>query len=206
MIKEGVMRVKMVNAMVKLISEERGVVAMSNPSIATYRDLNCVEVMYCRKRQYNLARSFFTQMWIASTPQGPIIEDGYLCMDELADIACIISCPTLQEIKRIHSISTRDLQMLYTFYEYKADYVVQQMLKLPKSMEYEATFTFTPKPLIVVSAFTSNHYLGSFTVDLQGALTVVSATSSQLETELLGIKLLPSSTVIREEFRYELQS
>ena len=146
-----------------------------------YRDLNCADVFYTKGGTYFVARAFYTDAWISSRPIGPELSvDGYLSVDGVESIATIFTFDNSKSWMAFPPLPVELLKNVYKLVERQAISFISPVFGQYVELVTATKFTFTPTPSIIVTLCNSDGLLGTCTVQLDGSVQLLFATSSAI--------------------------
>lgn len=185
--------------LISLLKKEKISSIMKSVS-ASYRDLHCVDVFYVKDGQYYIARSFYTDAWLAPNPIGPLVaEEGYILADSLEDVAYVRSYGVdVARWKRVPSLTDKDVAKIYSAITDRARSFVESTLREYSSLIHTANFTFVPVPMTIVTLAVDGFFLGSISVDVYGHVSLIHKTNDNLDRLILRVNATTAKSMYKE--------
>lgn len=155
----------------------------------SFKDITHIRVVFAQDQQFFIADSYYTGTWIGPTPLGPTVSerDDYLfaLADTLEDVATVISCGSMEEVRKYPGLSERDLKAFYSALNVKAWNFVIELFGMYAGFVHSVDFTFTPQPFVQVVCIKKGaepEFLGTIVIDMQRKARVVVRTSCEIDT------------------------
>ena len=193
----------MINIMLGLLAEDKQKVSsIISTDIVTCRDLSLAEVRYTQGNTYNIAQSFCTAGWLASSPLGPTFnEDSTLKMDCIEDVATVTSFSSVQEMRRVHRLDSSQLAKVKEHLDQSARQFIEKTYPWLVEMVYKVYFDFVPVPAIQVCLATGPSYkrfLGTVAVQTNGGVSAVSKTTLEVDALVESMRAVGCLPVAKE--------
>lgn len=171
----------MEDILVGLLKKER-VSSIMKSHESHYKDLHCVDVHYVKDGGYYIARSFYTDAWIAIRPVGPeIASDGNVIMDSIYDVATITKFNDVLTWKAQPHVSPEMLKEIYNLVVMQSKSFVEELFGPYGELIHCINFTFTPIPMMIVTLTRGTSWLGAVSVDMQGNVRMLNRTDAFVE-------------------------
>ncbi len=166
----------MEDILVGLLKKER-VSSIMKSVESHYKDLHCISVFYVRDGGYYIARSFYTDAWIAMRPVGPeVSSDGNIIMDSVHDIATIIKFADVLTWKAQPHVTSEMLEEIYRLVIEQSRSFVEDLFGIHVDLIHNINFTFTPFPQMIVTLQRGGRWLGAVSVNMQGDVRLLNRT------------------------------
>lgn len=188
----------MEDIIIGLLKPEKVSAFVSSKSVS-YRDLSHMDLRYVKDGKFYRAQSFFTTMWVAKTPTGPIISpDGTIIMNTLADVAIIKEYSNMIELKRAPEMQEHHIAEVYNGLDHYASQFALERLGKHKDLLHRVSFTFTPVPQIIVALSQGDAFLGSITITMNGEVNLLTRTSYSVDVIVEELKQKCNSSMYKE--------
>lgn len=181
-----------------LLKPEKITAVVSSNTIS-YRDLHHIDLRYVKAGKFYRAQAFYTEMWVAKTPVGPVIaHDGNIIMDTLADVATIEEYSDASELKQVSEMQEHHLQEIYKYLDGYATLFASKHLGEFRPLLYRAHFTFTPVPQVIVTLAQDGEFQGSVAIAMNGEVRLLTRTNFSVDILVEELRRKCDNTVYKE--------
>lgn len=171
----------MEEVLIRLLKKER-ISSILKTVECHYKDLHCIDIFYIKDGQYYIARSFYTDSWVAMRPVGPdTAQDGNIIMETIEDVATILTFNSAISWKSQASPTVELLKEIYNLIVEQSKQFITDLFAEHATLIHQINFTFTPVPQMIVTLMQNDRFLGAVTVDMLGHVQLLNHTDYFVE-------------------------